>query len=120
MALINLMNMMLTRSLRRQAALGILMAMGASRQVLVQLQAVEGVTMASTGTVIGLIGSVGLYQVLHEAGRNLFGITQSTLSINFGAYLICAPIMILLSLGMAIIPALMGSRLSTSSALKAE
>lgn len=120
MALINLMNMMLTRSLRRQAAMGILAAMGAARTDLLALQAVEGATMALAGTALGLLGSIPLYGLLYDAGRNLFGIGQGSAPLDAGVFLITAPILALLSVLMAFIPALQVSRLSISSALKAE
>jgi hypothetical protein len=120
MALINLMNMMLTRALRRQAILGILGAMGASQSDLTKLQTVEGGLMASGGSLLGIGLSIPFYGVLYSAGKNLFGISGGQAPLDPMALAITAPLILLVGLLLALIPAWQSSSTPISAALRSE
>jgi hypothetical protein len=119
MALINLMNMMLTRALRRQTAMGILAAMGANRQTLAALQGVEGGLMALAGTVIGVVLAIPLYGLLYQAGRNLFNL-QTKASFDWAALSMVTPGLLIVTLLLAFLPAWQTSRIEITTALRAE
>ncbi len=119
MALINLMNMMLTRALRRQTAMGILAAMGANRQTLAALQGVEGGLMALAGTVIGVVLAIPLYELLYQAGRNLFNL-QTKASFDWAALSMVTPGLLIITLLLAFLPAWQTSRIEITTALRAE
>lgn len=119
MALINLMNMMLTRALRRQTAMGIMAAMGADRQTLASLQAVEGGLMALVGTVIGVGLAVPLYELLYQAGKTLFNL-QTKASFDWAALLMVTPALLVLTLLLALLPAWQTSKIEITTALRSE
>ncbi len=120
MALINLMNMMLTRALRRQAAMGILSAMGANRGDLAALQAVEGGLMALTGTVLGVALAIPLYDLLYQAGKSLFNLTTATAPFDWTTLLLVSPALLVLTLLLALLPAWQTSKISITTALRSE
>lgn len=120
MALINLMNMMLTRALRRQGQIGILAAMGSSRFDVARLQLFEGGIMAAAGTLIGFLLAIPLHGVLFSAGMSLFGIEETGTVIDPASLLVLGPALVLLALLLALIPAVQISRVAISDALKSE
>jgi hypothetical protein len=119
MALINLMNMMLTRALRRQTAMGILSAMGADRGTLAALQGVEGGLMALAGTLIGVALAVPLYELLYQAGKTLFNL-QTKASFDWQALLLVTPALLVLTLLLALLPAWQTSKIEITTALRSE
>jgi hypothetical protein len=120
MALINLMNMMLTRALRRQAILGILGAMGASQLDLTKLQTVEGGLMASGGSLLGIGLSIPFYGVLYSAGKNLFGISGGQAPLDPMVLALTAPLILLVGLVLALIPVWQSSNTPITTALRSE
>jgi ABC-type antimicrobial peptide transport system permease subunit len=120
MALINLMNMMLTRALRRQAIMGIMGAMGASQRDLLNLQAIEGGLMATGGSLLGIALSLPFYGVLYNAGKNLFGIAGGQAPLDLGVLFVTAPAILILGLVLALIPAWQSSSMPITMALRSE
>jgi|GEM_PF-3288153 hypothetical protein len=120
MAMINLMNMMLTRAMRRQQPLGILSAVGASRADIALLQASEGGTLALVGMAIGLGLSVPLYQLLYKAGEYLFELGMGRIPMDAGVFIGVSVGLLVLSLLLALLPAVQTSRVEIVSALKNE
>ena len=119
MALINLMNMMLTRALRRQTAMGILAAMGADRQTLASLQGVEGGLMALVGTAIGVGLAIPLYELLYQAGKTLFNL-ETKASFDWTALVMVTPALLVLTLVLALLPAWQTSKIEITTALRSE
>jgi hypothetical protein len=120
MAMINLMNMMLTRAMRRQQPLGILSAIGAARADIASLQASEGGILALAGMVVGIVLSIPLYNLLYKAGEYLFELGTGAIGIDPAIFAGVSAGLLALSLLLALLPAMQTSRVSIVTALKNE
>jgi len=97
---------------RRTREIGIRMAIGADRGVVLRMVLRQGVVLALVGLAIGLVGSLGAGQLLIAAFPT--GSSQR----DFGALLVVVPIVLAVTSMAAYIPARRASRVNPMQALR--
>ncbi len=98
---------------RRTREIGIRMAIGASRRDVLRLVMSKGLLLVGLGTAIGLVMGIGVEQLMNgmlfNAGR-----------VDFVAYLVVVPAMLLVTMSATYVPARRASRIAPTQALRQE
>ncbi|NMB21369.1 MAG: FtsX-like permease family protein [Firmicutes bacterium] len=114
-AVINILNLMLARVLKRTKSVGLSIALGSSRQMVFRQFMIEAMTLGVIGSLFGIILSLGLEKILKQAlgaffSPGLWG-TRVLLGVVLG---------LVVSLFFGVYPAYLGSRTNPVDALRTD
>ncbi|MEO8201848.1 MAG: ABC transporter permease [Gemmatimonadota bacterium] len=116
MACTNVMNLLLARGIARRREMGIRLALGASRNDLMQQLIVESLLLSGSGAVLGGLLSLNLPRLV----RHIVPIAglQVNLSPNLSVFLFILALSLLTALAFGLVPALQATRVDLVSAFK--
>lgn len=114
-AIINILNLMLARVLKRTKSIGLSIALGSSRQLVFRQFILEALSLGILGSLLGIVLSFGFANILEKAlGTTSFTGTSSTrifLGLGIG---------FLVSLFFGVYPAYLGSKTNPVDALRTD
>jgi putative ABC transport system permease protein len=114
-AVINILNLMLARVLKRTKSIGLSMALGSSRQMVFRQFMLEAFTLGMIGSILGILLSFALVEVLKKALGAFFAANMLGTRVLLGFGLGFA-----VSLLFGVYPAYLGSRTNPVDALRTD
>jgi putative ABC transport system permease protein len=114
-AVINILNLMLARVLKRTKSIGLSMALGSSRQMVFRQFMLEAFTLGIIGSILGILLSFALVEVLKKALGAFFAANMLGTRVLLGFGLGFA-----VSLLFGVYPAYLGSRTNPVDALRTD
>lgn len=113
-AVINILNLMLARLLKRTKTIGISLALGSSRRLVFRQFMLEAVVLGLAGAVLGIGLSAGFAKLL---GRGFGGFASGSVGLRIGLGL---GLGVLVSILFGVYPAFLGSRVNPVDALRVD
>ena len=114
---INLMNLMLIRTIKHTKGIGIMLALGTTRNEIFRLFSGESVLMCAAGAIIGAILSPWIYRLLQTAIMSGEGFASQTFGVDL---IVGAGIGFMFSALFGLYPAFVAKNTNTTLALRAE
>jgi ABC-type antimicrobial peptide transport system permease subunit len=113
LALVGLYGLVAYSAARRTREIGIRMAVGAQSSAVLRMVLRHGFVLSATGIILGIVGSIGVSGVLR-------GVFPGPGAIDLGTYLLVVPLLVVVTLFAAWIPARRAARIDPLAALRQE
>ena len=113
LALVGLYGLVAYSAARRTREIGIRMAVGAQSSAVLGMVLRHGFVLSATGVILGIVGSIGVGGVLR-------GVFPGPGAIDLGTYLLVVPLLVVVTLFAAWIPARRAARIDPLAALRQE
>lgn len=111
-AAVNVSNILLSRAMRRQRTVGILKALGASRNAIFRLFFTEALAVGVAGTIVGLFVSILLARLM-QSTIDIGRINPSMLAVGLGVSWVVSTVL-------TVFPAMQASRIPAAEAMRSE